>query len=329
MKHFWTKFACLLTGYSYPLMAQASEASRKTLKKFVSALIPVSLIWGFVAYTFSQRYLHTGRFASAVVAAVMVFLVIHIERQIILSRGKNWLVPVFRFLLGFVMAVIGSVIIDQIIFREDVEKQRISQVQEEVNAVLPAKTRDLDRQILELDSAILKKEEERQAVINELTRRPFVKSASYTARHLPMQVADSKGVNRDTVVRRTDYTLTDVPNPKSSLLPGIESQIQALREQKAARESSLINIRQELEEELRSKTGFLDELEVLFGILLSSWVALAVWILFILFFLFIELLVLVIKFLEGENDYDKLIAYEMDMKIQRLNQLKEKAFQVK
>ena len=59
----------------------------------------------------------------------MIIIVIQIERQIILSVGKNVLVPVFRIILGIVMAIIGSVIIDQIIFREDVEKGKISNVQ--------------------------------------------------------------------------------------------------------------------------------------------------------------------------------------------------------
>jgi len=324
MKHFWTKFACLLTGHNYSLMAQASEASRKTLMKYFSALLPVCLIWGFVGYVFAQRYLHTSRPASVIAAAVMVFLVIHIERQIILSYGKNRWVPVFRLLIGLVMAVIGSVIIDQIIFREDVEKQKISRVQEEVNAVLSEKTRPLDRQIMQLDSVIQRKEAERQELKGELTRHPFVKSTSYTARHLPVQVADSNGVSRDTVVRRTDYTLTDVPNPKNNLLAGVEEEIRVLREQKAFREASLINIRQELEKELRSKTGFLDELEVLFGILLSSPVAMGVWCMFFAFFLFIELFVLVNKFGEKENDYDYLVKHQMNTKIAMLSKLGEK-----
>jgi hypothetical protein len=55
----------------------------------------------------------------------MIIIVIQIERQIILSVGKNKLVPLFRVAIEVVMAVIGSVIIDQIIFREDVEKVRI------------------------------------------------------------------------------------------------------------------------------------------------------------------------------------------------------------
>ena len=84
----------------------------------------------------------------------MIIIVIQIERQIILSVGKNNLVPVFRTLIGIVMAVIGSVIIDQIIFREDVEKAKISNIQTEVNNILPVKTRELDLQIRQIDSAI-------------------------------------------------------------------------------------------------------------------------------------------------------------------------------
>jgi hypothetical protein len=151
-----------------------------------------------------------------------------------------------------------------------------------------------------------------------------VKSTTTETKHIPLQVNGSNGERRDTVVRRTDYTLTDVSNPKGELLPDIETQISKLREQKSAKENSKINIRQELEAELSSKTGFLDELSVLFSILLSSNIALAVWILFFAFFLTIELFVLVNKFGEKENDYDRIIGHQMDVRMKMLDKLTDK-----
>lgn len=55
----------------------------------------------------------------------MIVMVIQIERQIILSIGKNKLATWFRVIIGIVMAVIGSVILHQIMFKKDVEKQKI------------------------------------------------------------------------------------------------------------------------------------------------------------------------------------------------------------
>lgn len=320
MKDFWLRLGCYITGYNYTIIKNSSEASAKTVKKFLSAILIVSILWGFIGYTFARRYLHADTFVALAVSFVMIVIVIQIERQIILSVGKNRLVPLFRILIGIVMAVIGSVIIDQIIFREDVEKMKISNLQSEVNNILPAKTRELDYQISQIDSAILSKESERTALIEEITKKPFIKSASSETKHYMMQKSD-KGQVKDTLVKRTDLALNDVPNPKASLLPDLEGQINQLRAQKSERENSKINIRQELETELGSKTGFLDELKILFSILLSSWIALVVWTMFFLFLMSIELLVLVNKFGEDKTDYDSIILHQKDVRIKMLDKL--------
>jgi cell division protein FtsB len=324
MKDLWLKIGCFLAGYKYSIIRESSETSARTVTKYLSAMLIISIIWGFIGFNFSRRYLHTDLLGSSIVSLVMVVIIIQIERQIILSSGKNRMVVLFRTLIGIVMALIGSVIMDQIMFREDVEKQKITNIQEEVNVVLPQKTKELDMQIAQLDSAVNIKETERSAIIDEITRRPFVKSTTTETKHIPLQVNGTNGERRDTVVRRTDYTLTDVSNPKAELLPDIEKQISTLRDQKSAKENSKINIRQELETELRSKTGFLDELKVLFTILLTSRIALAVWILFFAFFLTIELFVLVNKFGERENDYDRIIAHQMDVRLKLLDKLTDR-----
>ncbi len=321
MKDYWLKLGCYITGYNYTIIKNSSEASAKAVKKYLSAILIVSILWGFIGFTFAQRYLHTGTFASLIVSLIMIVIVIQIERQIILSIGKNSLVPVFRTLIGMVMAVIGSVIIDQIIFREDVEKVRISNLQTEVNNILPVKTKELDLQISQLDSAILSKEAERTLLIDEITRKPFIKSASSETRHFQMQRNTNTGEMKDTLVKRTDLALNDVVNPKAQLLPDIEEQISLLRSQKNEKENNKINIREELEKELGSKTGFLDELKILFSILLSSWIAMIVWSMFFLFLMSIEVLVLVNKFGEERTDYESIILHQKDVRIKMLDKL--------
>lgn len=323
MKDIWLKTGCYITGYNYEIIKNSSELSAKAVRKYLSAILIVSILWGFIGFCFSQRYLHTGIIGSLAAALVMIVIVIQIERQIILSIGRNKLVPVFRVIIGIVMAVIGSVIIDQIIFREDVEKAKVTNIQAEVNNILPVKTRELDLQIRQIDSAITIKEAERAAIIDEITVKPFIKSTSSEVKHFQMQHNVSNGQVADTIVSRTDLALNDIANPKAGLLPGIADQISQLRKQKSEKENSKINIRQELETELSSKTGFLDELETLFSILFSSWIAMVVWIMFFLFLMSIEVFVLVNKFGDEKNDYDSVILHQKDVRIKMLNKLTE------
>jgi hypothetical protein len=278
------------------------------------------MLWGFIGFSFANRYLQTSTTVSSIVALIMIVIVIQIERQIIMSSGKNWLIPVFRTLIGIVMAVIGSVIIDQIIFKDDIERGKISHIQETVNNILPEKTRQLDNQIRQIDSILLYKENERIQIVKEITKDPTIKSGSNntTITSIPVWI---NGEKRDSMIKHTEYTIKDVENPKGKLIPNLEIQVASLRAERTEIENRRINARQQLEEELKSSTGFLDELQVLLSILSSFRVALFVWLMFFIFFMSLELLVLVNKFGEKTNDYDMIVDFQEQARKDRIKQL--------
>jgi len=321
MRDLWLKLGCFLTGYNYTIIKNSSEASAKSVKKYLSALLIVSIIWCFIGFTFSNRYLHAGLFGSSCVALVMVIIVIQIERQIILTTGKsNWAL-LFRALIAIVMAIVGSIIIDQIIFKEDIEIQKISKVQQDVNQILSTKTTQLDMEIASLDTLIGKKEQERAELIDEITRKPFVKSSTSQRKNQIVKISGPGGISKDSVIVTTDLTLTDAVNPKAALIVTVDQLLVDLRIQKTEKQKARINIRQDLEKDLKSKTGFLDEMSTLIFILTSHTVALIVWILIFVFFLSLELFVLVIKFGDSKNDYEKAILYQMNSRIMMIDEL--------
>ena len=321
MRDLWLKLGCFLTGYNYTIIKNSSEASAKSVKKYLSALLIVSIIWCFIGFSFSNRYLHAGLWGSICVAVVMVIIVIQIERQIILTTGRsNWAL-VFRALIAIVMAVVGSIIIDQIIFKEDIEIQKISKVQDDVNKILSTKTAQLDAEISSLDTLISKKELERAAIIDEITKKPFVKSSTSETKNHIIKINGPGGTSKDSVIVRTDLTLTDAVNPKAGLITSVDQLIADLRVQKTDKQKARINIRQDLEKDLKSKTGFLDEMNTLIAILITHTVALFVWILIFVFFLSLEIFVLVIKFGDSKNDYEKAILYQMNSRIMMIDEL--------
>ena len=88
MRNWWLQFGCFLTGYNYNIMKASSEASAKQVK-YTAAILIVALIWGFVGYSFAERYLHLDTWGALAGAAIMVFIVIQIEKQIILSGVRT------------------------------------------------------------------------------------------------------------------------------------------------------------------------------------------------------------------------------------------------
>lgn len=317
MKDLWIKIGCFITGHNYAIVKNSSEASSKAVKKYLSAILIVATLWGFIGYAFTNRYLHGSVLVSVIGALVMVIIVIQVERQIILSVGKNKLAFAFRVAIGIVMAIIGSVILDQVMFKEDVEKHKIENVQVRVNEILPLKTRELTYQINQLDSAIKAKEAERALILADYNKNPMISAPSVTGR-FEKDSSSGQMVEVGRVI-----TTNSIQNPKAGLIVQIDEQLKAMQEQKAKKESEMLNARQLLEDDLNSKVGFLDELTILFSLLLTSGIALTVWILLFFFFLSIELFVLVNKYGDTVNDYDKTIIHQMALKIQMLENLQE------
>lgn len=314
MKQWWLKFGCFLTGYNFQIVKQSSEVSVKAVKKFTSALIIICFLWAFIGFAFTSRYLHAGLAGSIAGAALMVIIVIQIERQIILSVGKNRLTGGFRIFIGFIMAIIGSVILDQITFKDDIEKKQLTYNQNLVDSILPLKTAELKSQIRANDSLIASKEAEHLAIQNELTKHPTI---SYTNTMINYEI-DSTGHRKPKAINNST---TSMANPKASLLDPLQKQINAYIDRRSSLEGRLITIREDLEKDVKSKTGFLDELQVLKSILTDSPVALIVWSLWFFFLLSLEMFVLFSKMGDKTHDYEETVIHQMNVRLEMLKKL--------
>ena len=118
---------------------------------------------------------------------------------------------------------------------------------------------------------------------------------------------------------------TNVSNPKIALIAPLEQTITELRKQKSDKENALLNIRPELEKKISSKVGFLDELEVMYNLVTKSKVALLVWSIWFFFLLGLELLVLISKVNEKEDDYGRTVKHHMALQIKKLDALAKAA----
>ena len=110
MKDLWLKIGCFITGHNYAIVKNSSEASAKAVKKYLSAILIIATLWGFIGFAFTKRYLHGSTLVAVVGAIVMIIIIVQIERQVILSVGKNKLAFAFRVLIGIVMAIIGIIV---------------------------------------------------------------------------------------------------------------------------------------------------------------------------------------------------------------------------
>lgn len=324
MKNWWIKFGCFLTGYNYDIVRNSSEISVKAVKRYTAAILIVCILWAFIGYSFTNRYLRGGEIVSCFGALIFVIIIIQIERQLILSINPSKSLMIARGVIAFMMAIIGSVIIDQIIFKEDIELEKITFIEERVKKAIEPKTKDLRDQIDQINKAILEKETERLTLIDDISKNPNMTVFSTQAVTTNVRSsAEDPETGKPVTVEKTSpvivTTRSNTPNPKIQMIPSIEKTITELRNKKTEKETALINIRPKLEKDISSKVGFLDELKVMHSLLSQSVAAFMIWILWFLFLLGLEMLVLISKKSEKENDYERTVQHHMNLQFKKLD----------
>ena|SRR5690606_16169088 len=314
MKDWWLKFGCFLTGFNYKLIKNSSEQSSKNVRKYTSAMLLIVLIWFFIGYSFATRYLHLELGGGLIGGFIMCFVIVQIERIIILSTKVSTWSSLFRVLLALVMSILGAFIMDQITFKDDIELRKAQVMDERVKVAVKQSEEDLQRQIDDLDKHITTTTQKYQQVSNELQKNPVIVT-SYTNRSV---TTDNQGKE----VNSTSSTNKSVmENPKKLEMEQLHKQIETLQTKKFALSESITTIKERKEQELKTKTGFIDELTLLHDVVTSSNIGIFVYLLFLLFFLAIELFVLVMKLTDKESDYDRLVQHQTAIRIQMLDKL--------
>ncbi len=315
MKEWWLKFGCFLTGFNYNLVKNSSEQSRKNVKKYTSAMLLIILVWFFIGYSFATRYLHLSGWGGVFGGVLMSFVVIQIERIIILSTRVSTWSSLFRILLALVMSILGAFIMDQITFKDDIDLRKAQVMDERVKIAVKQSEDDIQKQIQDLDTMIATANSRYETVSEDLKKNPVI-ITSYTNRSVTRD-REGKEVNS---TQSTNKSVME--NPKKLEMEQLHKQIETLQNKKFALAASIMSIKERKEQELNASTGFLDELTLLHDVVTSSSIGLFVYLLFLFFFLAIELFVLVMKLTDTDSDYDKLLRHQTDIRVQMLEKLR-------
>jgi hypothetical protein len=326
MKNRWLQFGCFLTGYNYEILMGCSEVPRKDVKRYTAALIIISIIWAFVGYNFSSRYMSTGLVASLFASMLAVVIIIQIEKQIILSVHKNKMLFVVRTIIATMMALIGSLIVDQIIFKEDIEQEQLKLLSEKVDLIYPAKAAEYNRQIKEYDLLITKSEAQKNQLQNDINRNPILSIKNVDSKPLTIQESvtntDGSIKTNDKIVNARTVTTTNMNNPKIQMLTDVNSGMIKLIEKRDNLNKKLPELRDTVEKDIKSHVGFIDELKVMYKLLAGSNIALLVWLIWVVFLFALELLIVITKYGEIETDYHALIKHQEQLhrkKIELMN----------
>jgi hypothetical protein len=317
MNNLWIKFGCFLIGWNYKILSGCTEASFKQVKKYTSALVLLLILWGFIGYSFANKYLNLGVFQNIVVAIAFILIVIQIERQIILTVGKNYWLGIFRFIIALIMAILGSAIIDQFIFKDDIEKRMIQIVDSQVNNQIGARVKLINDKITGIEIELEDLNEKNFELQDDIAKKPTINTISALSAPVTLRRADGS----DTVVYRVTKNEIPIVNPKIKQVEANYKQAEQLRGLLESYNEKRLWAESSLRDELKSKQGFLEELTATVSILSESVVGLVFYLILFSFFVALELFIVFGKLFDSKSDYDLIIEHQLSQKLKTLEKL--------
>lgn len=313
----WIKLGCFLTGWNSKILSQCSEASYKHLKKYTAALLILIILWGFTGFCFAQRYVGAPLYGCILSALIFVIIVIQIERQIILTVGTNRWGACFRFFIAVIMSILGSAILDQIIFGDDIKKKMVEINDRLVQEQLPMRLNVIDARLNELQTEIDSLDRVNMILNEEIAKNPNPKvtSTSTTYRQEKQEDGSYKRIPETTV------TTVPMPNPRIKQVETNNSNLDKLRKQQEEFTEKKLSVENDLRKELSSNTGFLEELRAMIEIISTRLEALIFYIIIFSFLISLELFVVTSKLGDKKCDYDMIVEHQLDIKKAALEEL--------
>lgn len=304
---------CQLIGWDKNILKECSEASHRQFRKLISAICIMMVLWGTIGYCFADRYINIESCILKVcVSLAFMFIVLCVERVIILTVGKARLMTVMRVMLALCMAVLGSCIFDQIIFRNDI-KQTIQDHREDVIKETITKRMSIfekDERRIKSDMDSLGKAT--LALNEELKKNPTIEMTDVST------VKTGAGTDENgNPIFQTSTTVNKkkMPNPMAGQLNANNEQIQLYQNQLEQIRQDKKDISKTVTEEVHSRpVGFIEELEATLKVVSNSWISLVFYLILFCFLTFLELFVLTIKMGESKCDYELIVEHQLNLK---------------
>lgn len=304
---------CFLIGWNKNILDECGEASHRQFRKLLSAIFIMMVLWGTIGYCFADRYVNIESCVLKLcVSIAFMFIVLCVERVIILTVGKARLMSVMRVLLALCMALLGSCIFDQIIFRNDIQ-QAIQEHREDVIGTTITKRlaiydSDIQRITQEMDSL----SKATIALNEELQKRPVIKGTNVSTQEQVVGVDENGKPHK---VRTQTVNTVTLANPLAEQLKANNDQIQIYSGQLELLRLDKKEVAEKVREEMSQRApGFIEELEATLKVVSKSRVSLAFYIILFCFLTFLELFVLTIKMGENKCDYELIVENQLSLK---------------
>lgn len=315
-------FGCFLIGWNKDILKECGEASHRQFRKLLSAICIMMVLWGTIGYCFADRYINIESCVLKVcISLAFMFIVLCVERVIILTVGKARVMSTMRVMLALCMAFLGACIFDQIIFRNDIQQeiqeQREDVIKETIAKRLSIYESDIQRITHDMDSlgkATL-------ALNEELKKNPTIEMTDVSTNRTNV----GKDENGNPIIQTsTIVNKKKMPNPLAEQLKANNEQIQVYIDQLEQLRQDKKDIADKVTKEIKARAlGFIEELEATLAVVSNSWISLVFYVILFLFLTFLELFVLTIKMGDNKCDYDLIVEHQLSLKKTLISQTEQ------
>jgi len=276
------KYYSIIIGENPNYTASFQPASKRKVALYANCLIVPVILWFINGYLLVRNVLEGNIFTSILTAFIAAFIIFLIERAIVMSNGSK---PIFwfRIFLGIIVASLGSISLDEVIFKNDIDNQVAYYKQSEVDSAVHKVESDYANQI-NLQQAIVN---QKGFEWNQSLKDAKGEADGTTGSHqkqvgditiLKMNIADKQ---------ETDY------NSENSKLLALKTSMETAKEKA----------------KLKYEAGFkgnalLVRIRAMFDLIAKDKFMLGVYILFTLFLFCLEFLVVLIK-IGSKNSIDE------------------------
>ncbi len=150
------KYYSLIIGENPEYTKTFQPASKRKIALYANCMMVPVILWFINTFLLVSHVLEGSMFSAIVAATIAGFIIFLIERAIIMSNGSK---PIFRFriLLGFIIASLGSISMDEVIFKHDIDNQVTVYRQYEINNALKRVEEDFTLKIANQQAIVAQK----------------------------------------------------------------------------------------------------------------------------------------------------------------------------
>jgi len=112
----------MITGDDFQMLNSDTPSSKKKVSALAISIFIPTMLWFVNGFLLSNEVMGKSIGSSIMVGLVAAFMIFLIEKLIIMSNGSIAL-TIFRGILAFLVAILGSVFLDEVIFVKDINQQ--------------------------------------------------------------------------------------------------------------------------------------------------------------------------------------------------------------